>query len=82
MKQATHRWSMRVQYVVLTLLLSVGLCLLSGPLMAQAADVTPLMSKDLTDIPASRVRGWLKCSQVLRLSSMWRTRLRGRTRPC
>ncbi|HMF85703.1 MAG TPA: cupin domain-containing protein [Nitrospiraceae bacterium] len=55
MKQATHRWSMRGQYVVLTLLLAVGLCLLSGPLMAQAADVTPLMSKDLTDIPGKEM---------------------------
>ena len=50
MKQATHRRSMRVQYLVLTLLLSVGLCLLSGTLMAQQATVTPLMSEVLTDI--------------------------------
>ena len=35
MKQATHRRSMRVQYLGVTLLLSVGLCLLSGTLMAQ-----------------------------------------------
>ena len=50
MKQATHRRSMRVQYLVLTLLLSVGLCLLSGTLMAQEAKVTPLMLEVLTDI--------------------------------
>ena len=50
MKQATHRRSMGVQYLVLTLLLSVGLCLLSGTLMAQQATVTPLMSEVLTDI--------------------------------
>ena len=51
MKQATHRRSMRIQYLVFTLLLSVGLCLISGTLMAQEAKVTPLMSKDLADIP-------------------------------
>lgn len=55
MKQATYRRSMRVQYLVLTLLLSAGLCLISGTLMAQAAEVTPLMSKDLTDIPGKEV---------------------------
>ena len=55
MKQATRRWSMRVQHLGVTLLLAVGLCLLSGPLMAQAADVTPLMSKDLTDIPGKEM---------------------------
>lgn len=53
--QATHRWSMRVQYLVLTLLLSVGLCLISGPLMAQQTNVTPLMSKDLTEVPGREV---------------------------
>jgi quercetin dioxygenase-like cupin family protein len=50
MKHVTHRWSMRIHYLVLTLLLSVGLCLISGTLMAQEAKVTPLMSKVLTDI--------------------------------
>ena len=50
MKQSTHRRSMRVQYLVLTLLLSAGLCLLSGTLMAQEGKVTPLMSEALTDI--------------------------------
>jgi quercetin dioxygenase-like cupin family protein len=34
----------------LTLLLSFGLCLISGTLMAQPAKVTDLMSKVLTDI--------------------------------
>src|SRR5262245_62100798 len=50
MNQAIHLRSMTVQYVVLTLLLSVGLCFVSSPLMAQEGKVTPLMSKDLTDI--------------------------------
>jgi len=50
MKQVTHRRSMRVQYLGVILLLSVGLCLLSGPLMAQEGKVTPLMSEVLTDI--------------------------------
>src|SRR5262249_61395065 len=51
MKQAIHRRSMRLQYLVVTLLLTVGLCLLSDTLMAQETKVTPLMSKDLTEIP-------------------------------
>ena len=51
MKQATHRRSMRVQYFGITLLLTVSLCLLSGPLMAQEGKVKPLMSEVLTDIP-------------------------------
>ncbi len=50
MKQATHRRFMRVQYLVLTLLLAVSLCLLSSTAMAQEAKVTPLMSEVLTDI--------------------------------
>ena len=50
MKHANHRRSMRVQYLVLTVLLSVGLVLISGTLMAQEAKVTPLMSQVLTDI--------------------------------
>ena len=50
MKQATHRRSMRVQYLGVTLVLSVGLCLLSGTLMAQEGKVTTLMSEVLTDI--------------------------------
>lgn len=50
MKQVTHRRSMRVQYLGVALFLTVGLCLLSGPLMAQEGKVTPLMSEVLTDI--------------------------------
>ena len=50
MMQATHRRSMRIQYLGVTLLLTVGLCLLSDTLMAQEAKVTPLMSEVLTDI--------------------------------
>ena len=50
MKHATHRRSMRAQYLVLTLLLSVGLCLISGTLMAQEVKVTSLMSKVMTDV--------------------------------
>jgi quercetin dioxygenase-like cupin family protein len=41
---------MRVQYLGVTLLLTVGLCLLSDTLMAQEGKVTPLMSEVLTDI--------------------------------
>jgi len=50
MKHVNHRRSMSVQYLVLTVLLSVGLVLISGTLMAQEAKVTPLMSQVLTDI--------------------------------
>ena len=55
MKHATHRRSMRVQYLVLTLLLSVGLCLIAGTLMAQEPKVTSLMSKDLKDFPGKEL---------------------------
>jgi quercetin dioxygenase-like cupin family protein len=52
MKHATHRRSMKVQYLVFTLLLSVVLCLISGTLMAQQTKaITPLMSEVLSDIP-------------------------------
>jgi quercetin dioxygenase-like cupin family protein len=50
MKQAIHRRSMRVRYLVLILLLAVSLCLLSSTVMAQEGKVTPLMSEVLTDI--------------------------------
>ena len=50
MKYAPHRWFTRVQYPVLTLLLSVGLSLTAGTLMAQEVKVTPLMSKVMTDV--------------------------------
>jgi quercetin dioxygenase-like cupin family protein len=49
MKRSSHRRFIRVQYSLLTMLLSVGLCLMSGTLMAQEAKVTPLMSQVLTD---------------------------------
>ena len=55
MKHASHRRSIRVQYSVLTMLLSVGPCLMSGTLMAQEANVTPLMSKDLPEISGKEV---------------------------
>ena len=51
MKYATRLRSTRVQYLVLTLFLSVGLYLIPGTLMAQQANVTSLTSKILTDIP-------------------------------
>jgi len=50
MKHATHCRFTRVQYFVLTLLLSVGLSLVAGTLMAQEVKVTPLMSKIMTDV--------------------------------
>jgi len=49
MKRSSHRRFIRVQYSLLTMLLSVGLCLMSGTLMAQEAKVTPLVSQVLTD---------------------------------
>jgi len=51
MKHPTQRWFTRVQYHVLTLLLSVSQCLISSTLMAQEPKVTSLMSKDLKDFP-------------------------------
>ena len=54
MKQATHRRSMRVQSLVLTLFLSAGLWLISGTLMAQEV-VTTLMSNDLAEFPGKEV---------------------------
>ena len=51
MKHATHCWFTRVQYLVLTLLLSVGLSLIAGTVMAQEPKVTSLMSKDLPENP-------------------------------
>src|SRR5262245_40407581 len=55
MTHANHRWFTRVQCRVLIMLLSVGLCLPSGTLMAQEAKVTPLMSKDLQDFPGKEL---------------------------
>jgi quercetin dioxygenase-like cupin family protein len=51
MKHVTYRRSMSAKHLVFTLLLSVGLSLISGTLMAQEAKVTSLMSKDLKDFP-------------------------------
>ena len=51
MKQATHRRSVKVRYLILALNLSIGLCLISGTATAQEAKVTSLMSKDLKDFP-------------------------------
>jgi len=50
MKQPTLRRSMGLQYLAVTLLLTVSLCLQSGTLMAQEAKVTPLLSEVLTDM--------------------------------
>ena len=55
MKHPTQRWFTRVQYHVLTLLLSVSQCLISSTLMAQEPKVTSLMSKDLTENPGREV---------------------------
>ena len=55
MKHATHCWFTRVQYLVLTLLLSVSQCLISSTLMAQEAKVTSLMSKDLPENPGKEM---------------------------
>ena len=55
MKHATDRRFTRVQYLVLTLFLSVGLSLIAGTLMAQEAKVTSLMSKDLKDFPGKEL---------------------------
>ena len=55
MKHAAHRRSMRVQNLVLTALLSVGLCLIAGTLMAQEPKVTSLMSKDLKEFPGKEL---------------------------
>jgi quercetin dioxygenase-like cupin family protein len=50
MNHATHRWFTRVQYLVLTLFLSVGLSLMAGTLMAQEKGITTLMSKIMKDV--------------------------------
>ena len=55
MKHATHCWFTKVQYLVLTLFLSVGLCLIAGTVMAQEPKVTSLMSKDLPENPGKEV---------------------------
>ena len=53
MKHATHCWFTRVQYLVLTLFLSVGLSLIAGTVMAQEAKVTSLMD----DVSIERTEG-------------------------
>jgi len=55
MKHATHCWFTRAQYFVLTLLLSVGLWLAAGTVMAQEPKVTSLMSKDLKEFPGKEL---------------------------
>src|SRR5882762_6677624 len=57
MKHATHRRSMKVQYLnlILALNLSIGLCLISGTATAQEPKVRSLMSKDLTENPGKEV---------------------------
>jgi quercetin dioxygenase-like cupin family protein len=55
MEHATDYWFTRVQYLVVTLLLSVSQCLISGTLMAQEAKVTSLMSKDLKENPGKEL---------------------------
>jgi quercetin dioxygenase-like cupin family protein len=50
LKKKANRRSMRVQNLVLTALLSVGLCLIAGTLMAQEVKVTSLMSQVMTDV--------------------------------
>ena len=55
MKHATHCWFTRVQYLVLTLFLSVGLSLIAGTVMAQEPKVASLMSKDLPENPGKEL---------------------------
>ena len=55
MKHPTQFWFTRVQYLALTLLLSVSQCLISSTLMAQEPKVTSLMSKDLKDFPGKEL---------------------------
>ena len=55
MKHATHRRSMKVQYLILALNVSIGLCLISGIAMAQEPKVTSLMSKDLKEFPGKEL---------------------------
>ena len=55
MKHVTYRRSMRAKHLVLTLLLSVGLSLIAGTVMAQEPKVTSLMSKDLTENPGKEL---------------------------
>ena len=55
MKHTTRRRSTRAQYCALTLLMSVGLCLVSDTAMAQEPKVTSVMSKDLKEFPGKEL---------------------------
>ena len=55
MKHATHCWFTRVQYLALTLFLSVGLSPIGGTVMAQEPKVASLMSKDLKEFPGKEL---------------------------
>src|SRR5215510_7717046 len=55
MKHLTHRRFTGVQYLALTLFLSVALSPIVGTVMAQEAKVTSLMSKDLKDFPGKEL---------------------------
>jgi len=55
MKHATHCWFTKVQYLVLTLFLSVGLSPIGGTVMAQEPKVASLMSKDLKEFPGKEL---------------------------
>ena len=55
MKHSTYRRSMRAKHLMLTLLVSVGLSLIAGTVMAQEAKVTSLMSKDLKEFPGKEL---------------------------
>jgi quercetin dioxygenase-like cupin family protein len=55
MKHAIHCSFTRVQYLVSTLFLSVGLSLIAGTVTAEEAKVTQLMSKDLKENPGKEL---------------------------
>src|SRR5262245_33303149 len=55
MKHTTHCWFTRVQYLVATLFLSVGLSYISSSLMAQEPKIASLMSKDLKEFPGKEL---------------------------
>jgi quercetin dioxygenase-like cupin family protein len=55
MKHEIHCSFTRVQYLVLTLFLSVGLSLIAGTVTAEEAKVTQLMSKDLKENPGKEL---------------------------
>ncbi|MGC4098341.1 MAG: cupin domain-containing protein [Nitrospira sp.] len=51
MKSLTYRRFLSGHALVFALLLTLGLCLIGSPLMAEQARVTPLMSEVLSDMP-------------------------------